>query len=193
MSERPIPQVSPDDPTTTLPPEEAAFRRLLTAQVLRYPQMEIQDLYKLIFQASFGSEHEVGDFEVARGRLMRELRELTPGPEEPVADPVCPDGRIVRINLRPYLANGGDPAALFEAFVRTGREYRGAGATLQRYWCYAERMATAGLLAFAPEALQGFFAKMRAAGFPAVHHSPAYTTAYRPAYRVVLRELLCGR
>jgi hypothetical protein len=185
--------MSATNPTTTLPSEEAAFRRLLTAQALRYPRLEIQDLYKLIFQAAFGSEHAVGDFEVVRGRLMRELRALTPDPEEPMAEPVSPDGRIVRINLRPYLANGGDPAALFEAFVRTGREYRGAGATLQRYWCYAERMATAGLLTFAPEALRGFFAKMQAAGFPAVHHSPAYTTAYRPAYRVVLYELLCGR
>jgi hypothetical protein len=185
--------MSATNPTTTLPPEEAAFRRMLAAQVLRYPRLEIQDLYKLIFQASFGSEHAVGDLEVARGRLMHELRELPPGPEEPTADPLSPNGRIVRVNLRPYLANGGDPAALIEAFVRTGRGYRGTGATLRRYWCYAERMATAGLLAFAPEALRGFFATMQAAGFPAVHHSPAYTTAYRPAYRVVLYELLCGR
>jgi hypothetical protein len=185
--------MSPTDPTTILPSEEAAFRRLLTAQVLRYPRLEIQDLYKLIFQASFGSEHAVGDFEVARRWLMRELRELAPGLEEPMADPISPDGRIVRVNLRPYLANSGDPAALLEAFIRTGREYRGAGATLQRYWRYAERMATVGLLAFAPEALQGFFAKIQAAGFPAVHHSPMYTTAYRPAYRVVLYEFLCGR
>jgi hypothetical protein len=185
--------LSPTDLSTTLPPEEAAFRRLLTAQVSRYPRLEIQDLYKLIFQASFGSEHAVGDFEAARRRLMCELHELPSGPEEPTADPISPDGRIVRVNLRPYLANGGDPAALLEAFVRTGREYRGAGATLRRYWRYAERMATAGPLAFAPEALRGFFAEIQAAGFPAVHHSPAYTTAYRPAYRVVLYELLCRR
>jgi hypothetical protein len=185
--------MSPTDPTTISPSEEAAFRRLLTAQVLRYPQVEIQDLYKLIFQASFGSEHAVGDFEVARRRLMCELHELPPGSEEPMADSISPDGRIVRVNLRPYLANGGDPAALLEAFVRTGREYRGAGATLRRYWRYAERMATAGLIAFAPEALQRFFAKIQAAGFPAVHHSPEYTTAYRPAYRVVLYEFLCRR
>ncbi|HEX2276064.1 MAG TPA: hypothetical protein VHN13_02935 [Candidatus Tectomicrobia bacterium] len=185
--------MSATDPTTTLPSEEAAFRRLLTAQVLRYPQMEIQDLYKLIFQASFGSEHAVGGFEVARRRLLHELHGLPHGPEEPTADPISPDGRIVRVNLRPYLANGGDPAALLEAFVRTGREYCGAGATLRRYWRYAERMATVGPFAFAPEALQGFFAKIQAAGFPAMRHSPAYTTAYRPAYRVVLYRLLCRR
>jgi hypothetical protein len=183
--------MSPTDPTTTLPSEEAAFRRLLTAQVLRHPRLEIQDLYKLIFQASFGSEHAVGNLEVARRWLMHEVHELTHGPEEPMADPISPDGRIVRINLRPYLANSGDLATLLEAFVRTGREYRGADATLQRYWRYAEHMAAAGLLAFAREALQGFFAKMQVEGFPAVHHSTMYTTAYRPAYRVVLYEFLC--
>lgn len=178
------------DPTTTLPSEEAAFRRMLTIQVLRYPRLEIQDLYKLIFQASFGSEHAVGDVEVARRRLMHELHELTHGPEEPMADPISPDGRLVRLNLRPYLANSGDLAALLEAFVRTAREHRGADVTLQRYWRYAEHMATVGLLAFAPEALRGFFAQIQSEGFPAVHHSPAYTTAYRPAYRVILYAFL---
>jgi hypothetical protein len=183
--------LSPTDSTTILPSEEAAFRRMLTTQVLRYPQLEIQDLYKLISQASLGSEHAVGDLEGARRWLMRELHELARGPEEPIVDPISPDGRIVRVNLRPYLANSEDLAALLEAFVRTGREYRGTGATLQCYWHYAEHMATVGLLAFAPEALQRFFTKMQAEGFPAVHHSPTYTSAYRPAYRVVLYKFLC--
>jgi hypothetical protein len=178
------------DPTTALTPEEAAFRCILSNQIQRYPCLAIQDLYKLIFQASFGSEHAVVDRAAAGRWLERELRELAPGPEEPSIDPISADGRVVRINLRPYLMAQGNLAALLDAFVQTAREYRGTEAALHRYWHDAEYMAAAGLLPFAREALQGFFAQMQAADFPAVHHSPAYTTAYHPAYRVVLSEFL---
>jgi hypothetical protein len=176
--------------TTSFTPDEASFRRLLTHQLARYPQLQVQDLYKLIFQASFGSEHAVADLVAAHRRLERELHESADGPEEPIVDPISPDGRIVRINLRPYLAARGDLPGLLAAFARTAREHRGTEATLHRYWRYAERMAAAGLLPFACEALQGFFAGMRREGFPAVHHSDTYAKTYRPAYRVIVRGFL---
>ena len=178
--------------TTPFTPDEASFRRLLRTQLARHPQLEVQDLYKLIFQASFGSEHAVADPVAAHHRLERELHGLADGPEEPIVDPISPDGRVVRINLRPYLAARGNVAGLLEAFVRTAREHRGTAATLHRYWRYAERMAAASLLPFAGEMLQGFFAAMQIQGFPAVHHSETYAKTYRPAYRVIVREFLAS-
>jgi hypothetical protein len=182
--------MSPKDPTTALIPEQVTFRGILSNQIQRYPQLEIQDLYKLIFQASFGSEHAVAGRAAAHRWLERELRELAPGPEEPIIDPISPDGSIVRINLRPYLAARKALACLLAAFARTARGYHGTEAALHRYWHDAEHMAAAGLLPFAPEALHRFFAEMQAASFPAVHHSAAYTAAYHPAYRVVRSEFL---
>lgn len=178
------------DSTTALTPEEVAFRCILSKQLRRYPQMDVQDLYKLIFQASFGSEHAVSDLTAARRWLERELGELIPGPEEPMIDPISPDGRIVRINLRPYLAARRDLAGLLVAFVRTAHEYRGGAATLQRYWGFAEQMAAADRLPYTPQALQRFFAEMQVQGFPAVHHANTYTKAYHPAYRVVAHAFL---
>jgi len=181
---------SGDDLTKAPTPADAAFTRILAQQMVRYPCMQIQDLYKLIFQASFGSEHAIADLEAARGWLERELQALSHGPEEPIVDPIAPDGRMVRLHLRPYLAARGDLAALLTAFVRTAREFHGVEATLYRYWQTAERMAAAGLVPYARQELQQFFAEMQAQGFPAVHHSATYTIAYRPAYRVVLSEFL---
>jgi hypothetical protein len=182
--------MSAHDFTKALTPDEAAFRRILTGQFLRYPRMEVQDLYKLIFQAARGSEHAVADITAARRWLERELRELTSGPEEPAIDPISPNGRIVRINLRPYVASRGDLAVLLQVFVRTAYAYQGTESTLRRYWCYAEQMAADGLLPFPPGALRDFFTELQAQGLPAVHHSTAYVNAYRPAYRVVVHELL---
>jgi hypothetical protein len=176
--------------TTTLTPEEAAFRCILSKQLRRYPHMEVQDLYKLILQASFGSEHAVSDLAAARRWLERELDELEPGPEEPMLDPISPDGRIVRIHLRPYLAAGRDRAELLVAFVRTAHEHRGRAATLQRYWDFAEQMAATDHLPFMLQELQTFFVAMQTQGFPAVHHTNTYTQSYHPAYRVVAHEFL---
>jgi hypothetical protein len=181
-----------DDLLTPLTPSESAFCRMLSIQLRRHPRLEIQDLYKLIFQAARGSEHAVSDLTAARRWLARELLDLADGPEEPIVDPISPDGRIVRINLRPYLAARGEPAGLLEAFVRTAREYRGTEMTLYSYWRYAEQMAVAGLLPFAYEGLRKFFAAMQADRFPAVHHSDTYARTYHPAYRVVVHSYLTG-
>ena len=170
--------------------EEAALRRIISDQVLRYPRLEIQDLYKLIYQAAMGGEHARQDMAGARKWLERELNNLGEGPEEPMVDTISPDSRIVRVNLRPYIAAGGDPSALFAAFIRTANEYQGTWAHLRRYWSYAERMGSGEELPFARTVLEGFFAKMEGERFPTVHHSLTYKALYHPVYRVIVHEFL---
>ena len=171
-------------------PEEVAVRSLLARQLARFPAMEPQDVYKLIYQATLGSRHAGLDAVMAARWLERELRDLGPGPDEPATDTISVDGRMVRVNLRPYLAAGGDRAALLRAFVRTAQEFRGSTADLRRQLGYVERMASDREIRLSAVALRGYFARMRAAGYPAVEHSAAYEWAYRPAYRVVLGALL---
>lgn len=174
------------------PWEEETLRRILAQHAARYPRLQVQDLYKLLYQAVWGSEHAVGDAGEACTRLEREAAALGEGPVEPVIEPISPDGHIVRVNLRPYLAGGGALPALLEAFLRTARSRRGSAEQFGQYWACAERMAWEGALNLAREELQEFFLEMAARGFPAVHHSEEYRRAYRPAYRVVAGEYLAG-
>jgi hypothetical protein len=170
--------------------EETAFHQILAHQVTRYPRLEIQDLYKLTYQAAMGAEHAVQDIVAARDWLERELSQLGDGPEEPVVDTISADGRIARLHLRPYVAAGGDPSALLTAFVRTANEHRGIWEQLRRYWSYAVRLAAMGGLPFNQTDLLSFWADVEAKGFPVVHHSAEYRAAYKPAYRVIRREFL---
>ncbi|MEE8300323.1 MAG: hypothetical protein V3R28_03350 [Desulfatiglandales bacterium] len=170
--------------------EEVSFRSILAEQVGRYPKLELQDLYKLIYQAAMGSEHAVSDTDMVHTSLERELEALADGPAEPVIENISPDSRLVRINLRPYFAAKGDRLVLITAFVRTANEYKGSDSQLRRYWSYAERMAADGELPFRYAALERFFAQMKEQGFPAVHHSATYASAYHPAYRVIIYEFL---
>ncbi len=170
--------------------EEGAFRRILALHYKRYPLMEVQDIYKLIHQASMGSEHAVQDLDITRAFLEREVNELADGPEEPIEDIISADGQIVRINLRPYLASNASLENLFNAFVRTANEFEGSTLRLKRYLSYAEWLTGESSFAFSPSAIQVFFDQLEDHGFPAVHHSSSYAAAYQPAYRVVLHELL---
>jgi len=170
--------------------EERAFRAVLLRQFARHPRMEAQDVYKLVHQAMLGSRHAGLDSAMAAAWLDREVADLGTGPDEPVVDTISGDGRMVRVNLRPFLASGGDRAALVLAFIRTAREHVGSAEDLGRQLGYAERMGDAGLIPVSRPSLHAFFETMRSRGYPAVEHSAAYLAAYRPAYRVVLSALV---
>lgn len=156
------------------------FEEILRFHLDRYPEMQIQDVYKLLHQAALGSEHAVSKPELARNWLTRELAEMGEGPAEPLIDPISPGGGIVRIHLRSFVAAGYDSDLLLDAFIRTANEYQGEAYLLERYWQAAVEIAT-----FPKLKMNKFFHSMQAKYYPAVHHSSKYENLYRPAYRVV--------
>lgn len=166
------------------------FESTLLAHFTRYPAMQLADMYKLIHQAAMGSEHAVRDIESARNWLTRELAEMRKGPVEPLVDPLSAETGITRVHLRPYIASGGNPAKLLEAFVRTANQHNGSTDRLERYWAEAICLAESGQLPFSAPEIQRFFEPLKAQNFPAVHHSPEYEHLYHPAYRVILQEYL---
>jgi hypothetical protein len=174
-----------------LPAEEIACRLVLADQCARYPLMGVADLYKLAHQAAMGSEHAVTDVDAARALLIGEVAIMGAAPPVPVVEPISADGRIVRVNLRPYVAGGYDVDALLAAFLETGRTYEGSPGALTRAGAVVARwVRECPGPAGSPTAWRGYFRTKRVAGFPPGHHSDRYRSAYRPAYRVVLRALL---
>ena len=151
----------------------------------RYPEMRPEDVYKLLFHAAMGSAHAARDREWAEQWLRSEMAGMGQGPEEPLIDIVSPDGRIARVHLRPWRDRGLDASMLLEAFLETARRHDASPAVLE---LYMERALPAAMRALPGTA--SFFERMRKAGLPIVHHSEAFRSAYRPAYRVVDPGLL---
>lgn len=164
--------------------EKNRIQQIILSQTKRYPKMEIQDLYKLLHQSAFGSEHAVKDSVKVFNWLEKEWSGLDNQLTDPFIDTISADGSLVRVNLRPYRAMGLDRSKLLSAFINTATNYKGTDKDLENYWSYAEELC--GKIPFAKEDMQRFFKKMKALGFPAVHHSKTYEDFYRPAYRVVL-------
>jgi len=111
-------------------------------------------------------------------------------PAPPTFEPITPDGRLVRVHLRPFVAAGGDQHLLHVTFQRTAHEFEGSTGRLERYWKSALQMAEVGDLRFPAAEMGDFFASMKEQDYPPVHHSDRYRDLYRPSYRVVLREHL---
>jgi hypothetical protein len=171
-------------------PKTDAFRRILLDHHERYPRWAVEDVYKLIHQAAMGSEHAVKNTLAVHDWMERELASMGAGPTEPLMDPIRPDGRIVRIHLRPYIARSGSAFALVEAFIATANNFKGSIKDLDFYWATARQMAVDGDLPFDPQKMDKFFAKAHKANSEAHEHSAVYEKLYCPAYRVIWKELL---
>jgi hypothetical protein len=162
---------------------------LIDRHLARYPQMALADIYKLLHQAALGSAHAI-DALAARSRLQQEIAALRAGPEEPLVDPISPDGRLARIHLRPFVAAGCDPDVLLEAFANTAQTYPASPQKLAKFCACLGELAALGRIPFAREAVLEYVAELEESGYPTVRHSEGYREAYLPAYRVVALEHL---
>jgi hypothetical protein len=156
------------------------IKKIVQDHLARYPELQLQDLYKLLHQAVMGSGHAVSNRETVERWLARELLEMGEGIPELLIDPISPNGEIVRIHLRPYIAAGHQPGKLLDAFIRTANEHHGDVQFLAQCW-----QDTIGMGLFPASEMNEFFGKLKDKGFPAVHHSTEFERLYRPAYRVV--------
>jgi hypothetical protein len=151
------------------------------------PAMEIADAYKWLYQATQGGEHAVGDLEGAQRWLEQEWVALGPPlPDEPLVEPLRPDGAVVRLHLRPYRTAGGEAAALLGAFVASAATFPPERAAFTSVWRQlGEHLAQASLGALTREKWARLDAAMAIKGYPAEHHSSAYRAARQSAYRVL--------
>ncbi len=163
-------------------------RSFLVAQARRHLHWEAADLYKLLHQATRGSEHAAPGEAAARERLEQELQEVGPGLAEPLVEPIRADGALARVHLRPWQAAGLGHEPLLEAFWRTAEAWQEVPGELER--ALGQAASWAGDLGLAADAVAALAAQMKEAGYPPVHHSAAYRRNYRPAYRVVAVRFL---
>ena len=169
---------------SSAPDPDAAF---FLAQARAEPEVRVADAYKWLVHVTRGGEHAVADGFAVRKWLENEWATLgPPQPDEPLWVPLTADGRIGRLNLRPYRAQGGAPEPLLAAFLASAESFdasparfRAAGKALGR----ALKMNPQGHLTYSD--WRRLDREMRAQGYPACHHSPEYEQARHPAYRVL--------
>ena len=168
----------------------AEFSAILTAHYQTHAALAPRDVYKLIYQAVFGPEHSIDNLRAALERLYLEVLHL---PDAlaivPLIEPLSP--LLCRVNLQPFVRQGGSVPVLWQWFRQTLREFQpGTLVDLDRLWKFF--LATAWAQRYDAACLEQFWQQMATANFAPVHHSRQYAEANAPHYRVVLRTLVEG-
>lgn len=163
-------------------PDPSPWRALVTSHLGRYPGMDMADALKLLQQATTGSEHAVDDSSTAVAWTQRELATMGEGPLEPMVDTLGASGRFARVHLRPFHDAGGDPDLLTGAFIATSRVHPDTALLA----CALN--AATDAVPWDSVSWHTEVKRWRSQGYPAMHHSDAFTARYRPAYRVVQIE-----
>ncbi|MFH1609324.1 MAG: hypothetical protein ABID40_01675 [Candidatus Bipolaricaulota bacterium] len=130
-------------------------------------------------------DHLLGDRDTFLADFSREWEALDPRafPGEPLLEPVHPDGRVARLNLRPAKAAGMSLAVLGPMLADQPWRH-GSWAEFRGLWGAAVTLAREGRIPFFPDTLVAQGKAIETRGHPP-GHSPRYREVNRPAYRLI--------
>ncbi|MGH7493897.1 MAG: hypothetical protein ACREOO_16080 [bacterium] len=166
-----------------------AIAAAFTAEMVRYPQATLIDIYKFFFQGAFGPGHMIPDTAAARRFLENELNHLA-GVDSVFWSPVGYSGEYYRVHLTAVKAGSISSEDLLRAFVASANS---APAPSLAEWRLEWRLITSVLESHRGQwatfdADQARLQEMLDRGESVVHHSEIFAEKYQPHYRVIHRR-----
>jgi hypothetical protein len=132
----------------------------------------------------------LGNEAKARAFLMKEWNAVKADINEPLSDPICPNGKMIRINLRPYKALHGDLETLWIALIESAKITSNNPDFIKTLWGQFKDSCKNQVFHFDPKDLVLFDKKLEKRNYPVMHHSKIYREKYHPAYRVIHNETM---
>ncbi|MBL7095783.1 hypothetical protein ISS22_17685 [candidate division KSB1 bacterium] len=170
-------------------PNKNTLIHLIKNELQTKPNFSIQDAYKLIYQGNFGVAHILKNKDHARQFLKNEIDSIEKSDNEPLIEHISISTNLVRINLRPFKKSGSSIDTLFEIMTRSVEETKQDKKRFLKQWREFRMAVIQEKLKFDVQELETFDLKVKAENYPAVHHSPGYRKANKPAYRVVKESI----
>jgi len=164
---------------------------LVISHLNRYPDMEVQDVYTLIYQGAMGAGYYSADEDGFEERLAKEFEETKEDEKKPLWETIRPDGELVRVNMSALKARGGQPQALSTLCLWTASIFQGDEQDLMDGWTTFWHVCQDNRLSKFPEVeIAEFDEWIKKNKYPSTHHSVVFRKAYDPHYRLVRREFL---
>ncbi len=162
--------------------------KLIYEHVKLRPAAKAQDIYKLLYQGVFGVGHIISDraWDVLEEEADR--INLEDHLDDPLFEPVSPDGSMVRVNLRQYINQGNDLKTLFQVMKKSAMHI-GDPEMFLGYWSSFKKLVSEGELNFDWGEIKMLDELIERDGVKPIHHTEAYREAYYPAYRVIQIEI----
>ena len=171
--------------------DPSSLLQLVQTHLGWYPQMELGDVYKLIYQGAMGPEHLVATQQEFARRLMAELEILQPDPELHLLEPVRSDQSLYRLNLRAYKSRLYDVERLLPLFLQTSKLASSEKTDLLMTWAVFVHLCEQGEVGiFQGSEVDKFSRWLKQEDYPIIHHSEAYHRLYQPAYRLIAAQFV---
>lgn len=153
------------------------MQKVLAEHAVRYPQMQPQDVVKLLYQSEFGPGHMVTD--PVKGFHFFQQEQLGAPRSAPLFESI--GNGLCRLYLGPASQAGLAAETVYRMFLQCAAHSRGSIEGLE------QKLHTAlpPALSFSQQEWQQYLESYRSAGYPMARHSKEYREQYRPAYRVV--------
>lgn len=150
---------------------------ILEYHLSEYPNMEPQDLYKLLYQSEFGPSHFNLDDSKVKVLLERELNSVTAAKEK--VEYI--GGGFERF----YLYKGMDVDMVSNIFINSSKKKSGSLKHFKMLLDKICKLLPSFNFLFSRASFEAFVDEMKEKGYPDVHHSEIYRQIYCPHYRVL--------
>lgn len=156
-------------------------RKSLITHYQQYPQLQTQDIFKYLHQSSFGCEHMVSSLETATSYIRTEGNCICNN-NSVLVDRL--DGNYSRVHLA-YLGRGLSPVTLGKLFFASAMKEPDGKSALEQKLSITKELIKEKTLPFSLNEFEQAVIKWQTQGYPAVHHSDIFRSAYAPSYRVI--------
>ncbi len=161
---------------------------IITTHLQYYPKIELQDVYKLLYQSIMGPGHILKNEEKAFLLLKDEFENNISVYEELLFTDISLEHELVRVHI-PHFKKIGSAEQLYDMMQNTAETLTPEVKMLRAYWdvlgnLLKEKLFENFLLADY-NTLTKFLLKNN---FPSMSHSDLYKKLYMPSYRIVLKK-----
>ena len=156
-------------------------RELLLKHYKSFPCLQAEDIFKFLFQGSFGCEHLVSDEAAVLQFIKKEYAEA-PKDAVPFTDEL--DGEYSRVYLS-WLNAGLSPETLARLFCLSAKTEGEGKERLFGKLETARELIVNGEIPLNEEEFERKLNEWKKDGCPAIHHSRIFRSTYKPAYRVI--------
>jgi len=163
------------------------FLSVLRFHTEKYPFLRPADAVKLAYQSEFGCEHMLPDPESAFLRLKDEYQSTPQAHSATLFEDI--GGGFARANIAALDSAGVSLKTLFNWFSASAANKSGSPEGFENKLKIIEGLALKGQLPFSFNDFKSFLSGYDLKACPPLSHSPEYRARYRPAYRVVKKEL----
>lgn len=162
---------------------EKRTRELLLEHYKKYSGLQAVDIFKYLYQSSFGCEHLVSNERSVVENISREY--LSAEQRETLTEAL--DGEYVRVHLG-WIDEGLSCETLGRLFCLSAKEEPNGKEVLQEKLRVAKELIKEGALPVAREDFERKEAEWRGRGYCAIRHSEVFRSEYKPSYRVISNE-----